>query len=84
MTFGFHGVYKFILLIDLALACFVAGVGLVDHVDAPFATDDLAVGMTLLGGLDGGDDFHKKGPKHRSAAPLSNELFRDFRSWNSL
>ncbi len=53
MAFGFHGEKI------LTLTRFVAGVGLVDHVDFATATDDLAVRVTLLRGFDGRDNFHK-------------------------
>lgn len=57
---------------DLALARLVARVGLVDHVDAALAAHNLAVGVTLLRGFDGGDNFHKKGEHTVPAPPLSN------------
>ena len=43
---------------DLALAGFVAGVGLVNHVDATLTAHNLAVRMAILKGFEGGGDFH--------------------------
>jgi hypothetical protein len=42
----------------LALACLVARVRLVDHIDATFAADDLAIWVTLLERFKGGGYFH--------------------------
>jgi hypothetical protein len=54
------------------LARLVAGIGLVDHVDASLAADNLAVRMTLLSGFDGGDYFHKKIENSDSTGGVSN------------
>jgi hypothetical protein len=67
---GFGGVEP----LCLALARFVARVGLVDHVDTALAAHDLAVGVTLLRGFDRGDDFHKKEEHTGSPPVLSNGI----------
>jgi hypothetical protein len=58
------------------LARFVTRVGLVNDVYLATTADNLTVRVTLLGGFDGGDDFHKiNGRKHRSPRLLSNEIW---------
>jgi hypothetical protein len=56
MAFGFHGNRG----VRSTLPRLVAGIGLVDHVDFATAADHLAVRVALLGGFDGGNDFHKR------------------------
>jgi hypothetical protein len=68
MAFGFH-VEKI-----LALTRFVAGIGLVDHVDFATAADHLAVRVTLLRGFNGRNDFHK-GTKTPVAPGSVNRIF---------
>src|SRR3954463_12374438 len=51
------------------LARLVARVGLVNHVDLAAAAHHLAVRVTLLGGFNGGDDFHKRRQNRVRAYP---------------
>ena len=69
MAFGLHGKS----MVGSALACFVARLDFIDNVDTAFPADNLTGRVTYLGGFDGGNDFHK-GPKHRPARTLSNEI----------
>ena len=55
MAFGLHGKSW----VESALACFVARLDFIDDVDTALATNDLASGVTYLGGFNGGNDFHK-------------------------
>ena len=55
MAFGFHGGTES----WLALARFVTRLDFVDDVDLAATTDDLTGRVTLLGGFDGGNNFHK-------------------------
>src|SRR5476649_2581702 len=50
------------------LAGLVTRLDLVDHIDFALAAHDLTGRMALLGGLDGGYDFHKKRRTHRTGA----------------
>ncbi len=36
------------------------GVGLADHIDGALALHNLAIGVTALGGGEGGKDFHDR------------------------
>jgi hypothetical protein len=42
----------------LALAGFIAGIGLIDDVDAPFTPDNLVVAVAAAQGFQGVTDFH--------------------------
>ncbi len=57
MAFGFHGGIK---RVGSTLAGLVTRLDLIDDVDFALATHDLAGRVTLLGGFDGGNDFHKR------------------------
>jgi hypothetical protein len=73
MAFGFHD--KVLSWFGrLTLTGFESGLDLVDHVDSPLTADHLASGMALLGGFDGGDDFHRKETKTPSPLPPVNGL----------
>jgi hypothetical protein len=41
-----------------ALAGLIAGIGLIDDVDAPFAPDDFVVAVAAAQGFQGVTDFH--------------------------
>ena len=56
------------------MAGLVAGLDLVDDVDAAFAADNLASRVTLLRGFDGGNNFHK-GSKTLLARATVNGIF---------
>jgi hypothetical protein len=49
------------MFVRSTLARFVTRVGLVNDVYLATTADNLTVRVTLLGGFDGGDDFHKMG-----------------------
>jgi hypothetical protein len=46
----------------LSLTRFIAGIGLVDHIDAALAAHDLAIGVALLERLERVGDFHNNIP----------------------
>jgi len=58
MNFGFH-VEKEACRADSALPRFESRIRFADHVEAPTATDHLAIRVTTLGRLEGRDNFHK-------------------------
>ena len=68
MAFGFHSGIKGV---KSALARLVTRVGLIDDVDLATTANDLAVRVTLLGGFNGGNNFHKKLRQQRSGYPTS-------------
>jgi hypothetical protein len=52
-----------------------ARIGLANDVNAPPTTNDLAVGMAVLEGLEGGDDFHgEKRKKLKKTAQVSTGI----------
>jgi hypothetical protein len=55
---GSSAVQKTVNAVELALAGLKAWIGLVDNVNAAFATDQLVVAMTLHQTLEGIADFH--------------------------
>lgn len=55
------------------LPCLEARIGFVDHIEAALATDDLAVGVTVFEGLNGGYYFHDKGIKQSNLRHFVNE-----------
>ena len=70
MAFGLHGKSW----VESALACFVARLDFIDDVDTTLATDDLAGRVTLLGGFDGGNDFHKRSKNRERAHPCQTNI----------
>ena len=66
MAFWFHGIER--VGGASALARLVARVGFVDDVNLAAAAHDLAIRVALLGGFDGGNNFH--GVVQSIGAPL--------------
>lgn len=69
MAFVLHGKSW----VESALACFVARLDFIDDVDTTLATDDLAGGVTYLGGFNGGNDFHKSEERRCRVTPCQRK-----------
>ena len=79
VAFGFHVIKEWV---KLTLAGLVAWLDLVDDVDAPFAADNLACGVTLLRGFNRGYDFHKRGENTLRARLCQRKCWRTLLSIN--